>query len=230
VVIVNCLRIDAFTLMSAVATKDGQETREAFCCTSAGLALDFLAMDGPPGDVTLLLREIRGDRQASSAELFSLINEDLHRLAACFMRKERPDHTLQTTALVNEAYLRLFQGQPFQWENRKQLFGAMAHIMRNLLVDHARKHRAQKHGGMNRKLSLDENLIATEAHADEILILNEALEELGRLNPRQVEVIELRYFAGLTVEETAAALDVAPETVKLDWRYARVWLAERLAP
>lgn len=185
-------------------------------------------MGAGPGDVTILLREIRGDDQASSSELFSLIYQDLHRLAASFMRKERPDHTLRTTALVNEAYLRLFQGAPFQWENRKQLFGSMAHIMRNLLVDHARKHRAEKHGGMIQKISLDEALVPGEEHADNILILNEALEELGRLNPRQVEVIELRYFAGLTIEETAAALEVSPETVKLDWRFAKSWLSERL--
>jgi RNA polymerase sigma-70 factor (ECF subfamily) len=184
-------------------------------------------MDVPAGEVTELLREINGGN-ASAPELFSLIYQDLHRLAASYMRNERPDHTLQATALVNEAYLRLFHGDTFQWENRKQLFGSMAHVMRNLLVDQARKHRADKRGGMHQKISLDDALIAANDHSVEMLALNEALEELGRLNERQVKVVELRFFAGLTVEETAAMLEVSPETVKLDWRFAKAWLSRRL--
>ena len=185
-------------------------------------------MDVPAGDVTALLREINGGHQVSAPELFNLIYHDLHRLAASYMRKERPDHTLQATALVHEAYLRLFNGEPFRWENRKQLFGSMAYIMRNLLVDHARKHRADKRGGVHRKLSLDEALIASDDHATDMLALNEGLEELGRLNERQVRVAELRFFVGLTVEETAAVLEVSPETVKLDWRLAKAFLSQRL--
>ncbi len=187
-------------------------------------------MDNSGGDVTAMLREIKGVQQASAPELFSLIYQDLHRLAESFMRKERADHTLQATALVNEAYLRLFNGQSFHWDNRKQLFGTMAHIMRNLLVDHARKHRAGKRGGEHQKLSLDEALVASEDNAAEMLALNEALDELARLSERQVKVVELRYFAGLTVEETAGMLGVSPETVKLDWRFAKAWLNERLGP
>ena len=186
-------------------------------------------MDGSAGDVTQLLREIHGGNQVSERELFSLIYQDLHRLAAGYMRRERPDHTLQATALVHEAYLRLFNGESFRWENRKQLFGSMAHIMRNLLVDHARKRRSDKRGGENRKLSLDEALVASDDQSANMLALNEALEELGRLNQRQVKVVELRYFGGLTVDETADALDVSPETVKLDWRFAKAWLNQRLA-
>lgn len=185
-------------------------------------------MDATAGDVTQLLREINGGNPTSEPELFALIYQDLHRLAASYMRRERPDHTLQATALVNEAYLRLFNGEPFHWENRKQLFGTMAHIMRNLLVDHARKTRAGKRGGAQQKLSLDEALVASGDHAVEMLALNEALEELGRLNERQVKVVELRFFAGLTVDEAAAMLDVSAETVKLDWRFAKAWLSQRL--
>jgi RNA polymerase sigma factor (TIGR02999 family) len=185
-------------------------------------------MDLPAGEVTQLLREINNGKQTSVTELFTLIYQDLRRLAAGFMRHERADHTLQATALVNEAYIRLFQGGTFRWEDRKQLFGCMAYIMRNLLVDHARKHRAGKRGGELQNLPLDEALVAADERPLEILALNEALEELGRLNERQVKVVELRYFVGLTVDETAAMLDLSPETVKLDWRFARAWLTERL--
>jgi len=191
-------------------------------------ALDSIDMDLPAGQVTQLLREINGGKETSVSELFTLIYQDLRRLAAGFMRHERPDHTLQATALVNEAYIRLFRGVPFHWENRKQLFGCMAYIMRNLLVDHARKHDAGKRGGEYQNLPLDEALVASDERPIEILALNEALEELGRLNERQVKVVELRFFVGLTVEETAAMLELSPETVKLDWRFARAWLTERL--
>jgi RNA polymerase sigma-70 factor (ECF subfamily) len=187
-------------------------------------------MDAHAGEITALLRKINGGKQYSEPELFSLIYQDLHRLAASYMRKERLDHTLQATALVNEVYLRLFNGQPFRWENRRQLFGCMSQIMRHLLVDHARKQRAEKRGGVYQKLSLDDTQIASSEYPVEILALDEALEELGRINERQMKVVELRYFAGLTVEETASMLEVSPETVKLDWRFAKAWLSQRLGP
>jgi len=194
----------------------------------AFFAIDSLRM--APGEVTKILREINQGKQTSVSELYTLVYQDLRRLAAGFMRRERPDHTLQATALVNEAYIRLFHGGAFRWEDRKQLFGCMAQIMRNLLVDHARKHGAGKRGGEFKNIPLDEALIASDERPIEILALNEALEELGRLNERQVKVVELRFFAGLTVEETAAMLELSPETVKLDWRFARAWLTERLKP
>jgi RNA polymerase sigma-70 factor, ECF subfamily len=175
-----------------------------------------------------MLREINGDPQASASELFSLIYDDLHRLAAGYMRKERPDHTLQATALVHQAYLRLFRGEPFQWENRKQLFGSMAHVMRNLLVDHARKHRSNKRGGIHQRLSLNEALIASDERSADMLALDGALDELGRFHQRQLRVVELRFFAGLNTKEIAAILGVSPETVKLDWRFAKAWLSRRM--
>jgi RNA polymerase sigma factor (TIGR02999 family) len=182
----------------------------------------------PAGEVTQLLHEISQGNQTSVSELFTLIYQDLRRLAGGFMRHERADHTLQATALVNEAFIRLFHGASFRWEDRKQFFGCMAYIMRNLLVDHARKHGAGKRGGEFKNLPLDETMIASGERPIEILALNEALEELGRLNERQVKVVELRYFVGLTVEETAAMLELSPETVKLDWRFAKAWLQQRL--
>lgn len=181
-------------------------------------------MEIASGEVTRLLHDLREGRQESAPELFSLIYQDLHSLAASYMRKERPDHTLQATALVNEAYLRMFQGQEFQWENRKHFFCTMAQMMRHILVDHARRHTAGKRGGPEKKLSLDEALVAAQDRPIEILALHTALEELERRSPRQAQVVELRFIVGLTVEETAAILDVSEETVKLDWRFAKAWL------
>ncbi len=205
-----------------VAPAGAESSRRA----RAFFAIDFIPM--APGEVTQMLEEINAGKQSSVSDLYTLIYHDLRRLAAAFMRHERPDHTLQATALVNEAYIRLFQNAEFRWENRQQLFGSMAHIMRNLLVDHARKHGAAKRGRDFKNVPLDEALIASDERPIEMLALNEALDELGRLNERQVKVVELRFFAGLTVEETAAMLELSPETVKLDWRFARAWLTERL--
>jgi RNA polymerase sigma-70 factor, ECF subfamily len=144
------------------------------------------------------------------------------------MRKERPDHTLQTTALVNEAYLRIFQRKPFRWENRKHFFCAMAQTMRCILVDHARECRAEKRGGAQKRVPPEAALLRTGTDPADVLALDEALEQLGKLNPRQAQVVDLRFFAGLTAEEAAAVLNVSAETVKLDWRFAKAWLQRRM--
>jgi RNA polymerase sigma-70 factor (ECF subfamily) len=146
------------------------------------------------------------------------------------MRNERPDHTLQTTALVNEAYLRISQGKPFRWENRKHFFCAMAQIMRRILVDHAREYHTQKRGGEWERLSLKAASPFSSPRAEQLLALDAALEQLGRLNPRQARVVELRFFVGLTEQETAAMLAISPETVKLDWRFAKSWLQRQMRP
>jgi RNA polymerase sigma factor (TIGR02999 family) len=140
------------------------------------------------------------------------------------MRRERADHTLQATALVNEAYLRLFDGEDFRWENRKHLFCTVARSMRRILVDHARSHRAERHGGAIRKVNFDDCGPAVFEDLPQLIGLDQALEKLAKLHPRQVQVIELHSFAGLTEEETAEVLDVALKTVKNDWRYAKAWL------
>jgi RNA polymerase sigma-70 factor (ECF subfamily) len=196
----------------------------------AFFAIDSLGVDVPAGEVTQLLQEINQGDQTSVPELYTLIYHDLRRLAAGFMRRERPDHTLQATDLVHEVYVRLYHGVPFQWENRKQLFGCMAYLMRNMLVDHARKHGAEKRGGEFQNLPLDEALIASDERPVEVLALNEALEGLARVDERAARVVELRYYVGLTVEETAAMLELSPETVKNDWRFAKNWLTTRLNP
>jgi RNA polymerase sigma factor (TIGR02999 family) len=180
------------------------------------------------GEVNQLFSAWSESRKQSVPELFELIYKELRQIAQSYMRRERPNHTLQTTALVNEAYLRIFQGQPFRWENRKHVFCLMAQTMRRVLVDHARSHYAHKRGGEQQRLSLDQALLISEEKSPELFALDDALERLAKVHARQGHVVELRFFGGLTVEETAAVLGVSPETVKLDWRFAKAWLQREL--
>jgi RNA polymerase sigma factor (TIGR02999 family) len=154
-----------------------------------------------------------------------LVYEELRRLAGHYMRRERPDHTLQTTALIHEAYLRLVEQRDTNWKNRAHFFAVAAQLMRRILVDHARACQTTKRGGEVEFLSLEEHSIAfSEEKSRELIALDEALTRLAELSPRQSQIIELRFFGGLTVEETAEALQIAPRTVKRDWRVARAWL------
>lgn len=178
----------------------------------------------PSNDGEQRLIETYSRREESPEEIFSQVYQELRQVARAYMRRERADHTLQATALVNEAYLRLFEGEPFRWENRKHLFCTVARSMRRVLVDHARSHRAERHGGAQRKVTLDEQGPAIFRDLPQFLALDQALERLGKLNPRQVQVVELHSFAGLTEEEIAEVLDVSVKTVKNDWRFAKAWL------
>jgi RNA polymerase sigma factor (TIGR02999 family) len=171
-----------------------------------------------------LLVETFRDRPESPEELFSLVYQELRQVARAYMRRERPDHTLQATALVNEAYLKLFYGEPLEWQNRKHLFCTVARSMRRVLVDHSRRHRAERHGGLQRKVTLDDQGPAFVQDLPQLLALDEALERLAKLNARQAQVIELHFFGGLTESETAEILDVSLKTVKNDWRFAKAWL------
>ena len=171
-----------------------------------------------------VLLEAYSQRGESPAELFSHVYQELRQVARAYMRRERADHTLQATELVNEAYLRLFEGQPFRWENRKHLFCTVARAMRRVLVDHARSHGAERHGGAFRKVTLDDQSPAIYQDLPQFLALNQALERLAELNARQAQVVELHSFAGLTEEEIAEVLDVSLKTVKNDWRFAKAWL------
>jgi len=170
------------------------------------------------------LVETYSARPESPEELFGLVYSELRQVARAYMRRERADHTLQATALVNEAYLRLFESQQFQWENRKHLFCTVARSMRRVLMDHARKRGAERHGGAFRKIALDEQGPAIFRDLPEFLALGEALDHLAQLNPRQAQVVELHSFAGLTEEEAAEVLNVSVKTVKNDWRFAKAWL------
>jgi RNA polymerase sigma-70 factor, ECF subfamily len=177
-----------------------------------------------------LLAEIaRGDRQSADA-LMAHIYDELREIAAREMRSERPGHTLQPTALVSEAFLRMVDQANTNWRDKSHFCAIAAHVMRRILVDHARKRSAGKRGGRRNKLLLSDELIVTDATDPmDIVAIDDVLTELGRMNERHARIVELRYFAGLTIEETAEALGVSPATVKNDWRVARAWLSSQLA-
>jgi len=161
-------------------------------------------------------------------ESFGLVYAELHKLARAAMRRERLGHTLQPTALINEAYLRLMGNQPSSWENRAHFFGAAARAMRHILIDHARKRHSSKRNGL--KLELHDSHAIFKAKPEEVLALEAALDELGGIDQRSLRIVELRYFVGLTIEETAGMVGMSPKTVKRDWEFARVWLESRLRP
>ena len=178
-------------------------------------------------EVTRLLRAwSRGDETALEA-LIPLIYRELRQRAHRYMARERPGHTLQTTALINEAYLRL-AGSPVAWESRNHFFAIAARMMRRILVDHARTRRSLKRGGEGRPVSLDEEHLAGGQPDRDLVSLDDALDALAALDPRKVRVVELRFFGGLSVEETAEVLKVSPQTVLRDWKLAKVWLLREM--
>jgi RNA polymerase sigma-70 factor, ECF subfamily len=175
-------------------------------------------------DVTILLSALtRGDDDAAS-KLIPAVYDELRRLAGSYMRRERADHTLQATALVHEAYMKLVEQRSTNWQSRAHFFGVAAQLMRRILIDHARGHSRQKRGGEDKKVSLDEAFIFTEQQADELLAVDDSLNQLAKIDPRQARVVELRFFGGLSVEEAAEVLGVSPKTVKRDWSVAKAWL------
>ena len=157
-----------------------------------------------------------------------LVHDELHRLAHRYMAGERTGHTLQTSALVNEAYLRLIDVTQVHWQNRTHFFAMAARTMRRILVDSARARDNQRRGGDVVKISLDDALVAASDRQEDLIALDEALARLQAVHPRQAEVVELRFFGGLTLEETSSALDVSVDTVKRDWRFAKLWLLREL--
>ena len=165
----------------------------------------------------------RGDDGAAS-KLIPVVYGELRRLAGSYMRRERVDHTLQATALVHEAYLKLVEQQSVNWQGRAHFFGVAAQLMRRILIDHARGHSRQKRGGERKKVSLDEAFVFSEQHADELLSVDDSLNLLAKIDPRQARVVELRFFGGLSVEEAAEVLGVSPKTIKRDWSVAKAWL------
>ena len=179
-------------------------------------------------DVTdLLIDWSKGDQEALN-KLMPLVYDELHRLASRYLRHERPGHTLQTTALVHEAYLKLVDERNANWQNRVHFFAAAAQVMRHVLVDYARSRRASKRGGDYCRLSLDEARISSEEKDADLLALNDALNNLAAIDPQQSRIVELRVFGGLTVEETAEALGISPRTVKREWSMAKAWLHKQI--
>ncbi len=182
-----------------------------------------------PGEVTLLLKAMHDGDTSAAGRLLPLVYSELHRLAQAYMRRERPDHTLQATAVINEAYLRL-AGEDIDWNSRAHFIGLAAHVMRQVLVDYARQHKAERRAGGLRRVEMEDDLALSPERIHEVVAIDEALTRLAVQNPRQAHVVELRYFGGLSVEQIAQILEIAPRSVKRDWSLARIALARDLFP
>jgi len=187
-------------------------------------------MTRPPAhDVTQLLQAwSEGDEQALD-KLMPLVYRELHRLAQRYMVHQRPGHTLQTTALVNEAYLRLVDAGKMNFQNRAQFFGVSSQVMRRILVDFARRQGSRKRGGEVQRVSLEESLVVYGKRGADLVALDDALQTLAAFDARRSQVVELRFFGGLSVEETAEVLRVSPETVMRDWKVAKAWLGREMS-
>jgi RNA polymerase sigma factor (TIGR02999 family) len=182
-----------------------------------------------PDQITLLLEQWGGGDQQALEKLTPLVYAELHRLASRHLRRERPDHTLQSTALVNEAYLKLVGQHSIRWQNRAHFFGIAAQLIRRILVDYARTRLAEKRGASAPKLSLEDVLESPVARDLDLVALDDALEDLAKIDARQSRVVELRFFAGLSVEETAEVMQMSPATVKREWTTAKAWLFRQIS-
>jgi len=185
-------------------------------------------VSGPNKDVTGLLLAAHGGDRAASDRLMELVYDELRGKAAAFLRRERPGHTLQPTALVHETYLRLIDQNRVVWQNKAHFLGVAAQIMRRVLMDHARSRRAAKRGGGRTRVTFDEAFSGRAPRALDLVALDEALDELEQLDPAHSRIVELRAFGGLSVEETAEVMELSPATVKRHWSFARAWLSQRM--
>jgi RNA polymerase sigma-70 factor (ECF subfamily) len=188
---------------------------------------DSMATPKPQGNITQLLDDFRGGDQKALERLLPQVYDQLHRIAAKYMRRESARHTLQPTALVHEAFLRLVDGAEVNWQNRAHFFAVAANLMRRILVDHAKAKKAAKRGGGGLHVSFDEQMhaVGPASNAEpDVLALDRALKRLAKVDERQARVVELRYFGGLSIEEVADALQASPATIKRDWAAAKLWL------
>ena len=179
------------------------------------------------GQVTLLLKAMKNGDRSAAEKLLPLVYQELHRLAKSYMQRERRDHTLQPTALINEAYLRLVRDS-VDWQSRQHFIGVAANVMRRLLVDHARAHNAEMRAGGLQRVEFEEGLTVSSERSKEVLALHDALTTLEGVDPRQAKVVELRYFGGFSVEEISDILDMSPRSVKRHWALARIWLLKQM--
>ncbi len=186
-------------------------------------------MNDAPGDVTRLLRASSSGDPADAERLMLAIYDDLKRLAASQLRNERPGHTLHPTALVHEAYLRLVNQRSAEWNDRLHFFSIAARVIRRVLLDHARERQALKRGGHRQRISIDDQAVAAPQKDLDLVALGEALDELAQINERQAQIVELRFFGGLSIPEVAAALSIGARSVDRDWQVARAWLFHRLS-
>lgn len=185
-------------------------------------------MESGPGEVTRLLQEVSSGQQGAEARLMTLVYGELKRLATSYMRKEANDHSLQPTALVHEAYLRLTRMQNVDWQNHSHFFAVAAKLMRNILVDHARSQRTNKRGQGFQFVEFDAALIAAPGRGQELIALDDALNQLAKIDERQCRIVEMLYFSGMNEEQAAQALGISSRTVKRDWRSAKAWLFREL--
>jgi RNA polymerase sigma factor (TIGR02999 family) len=185
-------------------------------------------MDAAGADVTQLLQQWSNGQERALDRLLPKIHDELRTLAASYLRRERPDHTLQPTALVNEAFLKLVDQRAVKWQNRAHFFGIAAQAMRRILVDHARAHAANKRGGALRRVPLDDAMMIAGVADVDLLALDQALTRLAAMDPQQSRIVELRFFGGLTTEETAEVMHISPATIGREWRVAKAWLSAEL--
>ena len=176
-----------------------------------------------PTDVTVLLNAWSDGKQDALDELMPLVYQELRKLARSYLRAERPEHTLQPTALVNEAYLRLVDQRNVRWQNRRHFYGIAAQLMRRILVDHARKRQSEKRGGGEALIPFEEAR-GVPVKAQDLVALDDALKDFATIDPRSAKIVELRQFGGLSIDETADVLEISPATVKRDWTVAKAWL------
>ena len=179
-------------------------------------------------NITAKLQDWNRGNNAAAEELMPLVYDELHKVAARYLRKERPDHTLQPTALVNEAYLKLIDISSVEWQDRAHFFAVSSNVMRRILVDYARAQATDKRGGALQKVELDEAVSFQRESQVDLLALNDALDKLAELDERQSQIVEMRFFGGLTVEETAEVLKVSARTIKREWAMAKAWLFQRM--
>ena len=186
-------------------------------------------MGGAPGEISLLLAQLREGNREAESRLIHLVYSELRRLARRYLRAERSDHTLQSTALVHEAYLSLVGQRDKNWQDRNHFFAMAATQMRRILVDHARARRTEKRGGGQTKVELDEALVYSPQKSAEMVALDEALDRLAKRDPRQAQAVELRFFGGLSEEDVAQLQGVSTRTVKRDWAVAKAWLYKEIS-
>lgn len=183
----------------------------------------------PSDHITQLLTQLTGGNRAAVDELTPLVYRELKRIASGQLRNERPGHTLQATALVHEAYLKLVDQRDVSWQNRAHFFGLAAQAMRRILLDYAKQRVCQKRGGGQHRTTLDEGLVVAPERASDLVVIDQALSRLEQLDARQAKIVELRFFGGLSVEETAEAMGISAPTVKREWAMAKAWLYRELA-
>ncbi len=178
--------------------------------------------------ISVILRDWSGGNRASADALLSLVYDELRKIAGQYLRKERSDHTLQPTALVHEAYLKLVDISDISWQDRAHFFAVASNVMRHILVDHARAHLTEKRGGEVQRITLEDALSFSKKPDIDLLALDEALKQLAEFDEQQSRIVELRFFGGLTIEETAHVLGISPATVKREWTMAKAWLFRRM--